>query len=299
MTKYICTNFQIIWLIIAVTIFKNHQKRCIFGSRRRVSGSKVPENCLKSTKFNNESCGACAQVHLYQISSYLVHPCSCTTKNCFFEISKYGSKSVFWLFQPPEAENDPDTENTKDPDLWKDFFVFYDIESFLASGGWKSQKTDFDPFLEISKNQFFVLQLQGRTKRLQIWYKYTWVHPPQDSLMTFVDLRQFSGTFEPETLFREPKMCHFWWFLKIVTARINQITCKLVQMYFVTFLTIFINDSFQFKTISRYFWAKNWFSRSKNGWPSYIHSLAVASFLDRSLKSWCQIKDIFMNFPDF
>ena len=171
--------------------------------------------------------------------------------------------------------------------------------SFSASGGWNSQKTDFDPFLEISKNQFFVLQLQGWTKWLEIWYKCTWAHAPQDSLMTFVDLRQFSGTFEPETLFREPKMRHFWWFLKIVTARINQITCKLVQMYFVTFLTIFINDLFQFKTISRYFWAKNWFSRSKNGWPGYIHSLAVASFLDRSLKSWCQIKDIFMNFHDF
>ena len=163
-TKYICTNFQIIWLIIAVTIFKNHQKRCIFGSRRRVSGSKVPENCLKSTTFINEFCGACAQVHLYQISSHLVHPCSCTTKNCFFEISKYGSKSVFWLFQPPEAENDPDTENTKGPDLWKDCFVFYDFESFLASGGWKSQKTKFPNFQNRVKIGFLAFSATRRQK---------------------------------------------------------------------------------------------------------------------------------------
>ena len=154
-TKYICTNLQVIWLILAVTIFKNHQKWHIFGSRKRVSGSKVPENCLKSTKVINESCGACAQVHLYQISSHLVHPCSCNTKNWFFEISKNGSKSVFWLFQPPEAENDPDTENTKEPDLWKDFFVFYEFKSFLASVGWKSQNTGFQNFAKTGQNRVF------------------------------------------------------------------------------------------------------------------------------------------------
>ena len=35
-------------------------------------------------------------------------------KNQIFEISK---KSDFWLFQPPEAENDLGTEDTKELDL--------------------------------------------------------------------------------------------------------------------------------------------------------------------------------------
>ena len=34
-------------------------------------------------------------------------------KKRIFEISE---NSFFWLFQPPEAENDPDTEDTKVPD---------------------------------------------------------------------------------------------------------------------------------------------------------------------------------------
>ena len=46
-----------------------------------------------------------------------------------------GSKSVFCPFQPPEAENDPYTQNTKKLDLEKGFFVSYDFGSFLATGG--------------------------------------------------------------------------------------------------------------------------------------------------------------------
>ena len=61
-------------------------------------------------------------------------------------ISQKGSKSFLSLFQPPEAENDHDTENTKNPDLKKDFFVFYDFGPFLASGGQKSQKTGLRNF---------------------------------------------------------------------------------------------------------------------------------------------------------
>ena len=35
------------------------------------------------------------------------------------------------------------TQKIKKTDLWKGFFVSYDFGSFLATGGWKSQKTEF------------------------------------------------------------------------------------------------------------------------------------------------------------
>ena len=83
---------------------KNKTKiRRIFLPKKCVLGTKVPQNSHKLKNASNKSCGECAKVYMYQISSHLVDPCGRNTKNWFFEISKNGSKSVFWLFQPPEA----------------------------------------------------------------------------------------------------------------------------------------------------------------------------------------------------
>ena len=46
-----------------------------------------------------------------------------------FQISK---KSVFRLFQPPAAKNDPDTENTNQPDFDKNCLVYSVSGSFLG-----------------------------------------------------------------------------------------------------------------------------------------------------------------------
>ena len=48
---------------------------------------------------------------------------------------------VFRGFWPPEAKNDPHSENTKKPDFEKNFFIFYAKRSYLASGGLKTAKT--------------------------------------------------------------------------------------------------------------------------------------------------------------
>ena len=49
--------------------------------------------------------------------------------------SEICKKLVFGLFQPSEAKNDPDTENTKQPDFDQNCLVFSMSGSFLASGG--------------------------------------------------------------------------------------------------------------------------------------------------------------------
>ena len=48
---------------------------------------------------------------------------------------------VFRVFWPPEAKNDPHSENTKKPDFEKNFLIFYAKRSYLASGGLKMAKT--------------------------------------------------------------------------------------------------------------------------------------------------------------
>ena len=68
-----------------------------------------------------------------------------------FRASDSQEKSVFRLFQPPEAKNDPDTENTKQPDFDKNCLVYSVSGSFLVSGGQKTRKS----FLMSSKNPFF------------------------------------------------------------------------------------------------------------------------------------------------
>ena len=50
----------------------------------------------------------------FKTLGHLWHLVAEKDKKLVFEISK---KLVFWLLQPPEAKNNPDTENTKEPDL--------------------------------------------------------------------------------------------------------------------------------------------------------------------------------------
>merc|ERR1711951_63134 len=55
-----------------------------------------------------------------------------------------GSRNkVFRALWPPEAKNDPHSENTKKSDFETNFWVFNAKRLFLASGGRKTAKTLF------------------------------------------------------------------------------------------------------------------------------------------------------------
>ena len=113
--KYICTKFQVIWFTLVAVIQKtgflkfpktgqNQFFGCFSLQRPKMT---LTQKTQKNPIYKRIFLSFMTLNHFWPLVAE-------KGKNQIFEISK---KYEFWLFQPPEAQNDPDTENTKEPDL--------------------------------------------------------------------------------------------------------------------------------------------------------------------------------------
>ena len=142
---------------------------------------------------------------------------------------------------------------------------------------------------------FTCLWLNPLTKWLENWHRCSLAHDPQYIFMTLVILRQFWDPYELTLSIPTKKSVVFDGFFQIVASPVHQMTWKLAQLYFGTRSTRFINDILRFEAVGRYFWAKNQFSRSKNGWPAYLQQVIVTSNMIQSQKFLGHFIDLFLN----
>ena len=137
------------------------------------------------------------------------------------------------------------------------------------------------------------------TKWLENWYRHTLAHGPQVVLMTFVILRSLLANIGQCSLFRHQKSVVFGGFYSFVASLMDQMTWKLVQIYFNPLSTIFINDFLRFEAVCSHFWPWIHFSRSKNGWSAYLLQVPVTSNKIQSQKFLGQLTDFFLKSNSF
>ena len=105
--KYICTKFQVIWFTLVAVLQKTAFSKFPNTGQNRFFGFFSLQRPKMTLTQKTQKDPIYERIVLYFMTlNHFWRLVAEKAKKRNFQISKTGSKSVFWLFQPPEAKND-------------------------------------------------------------------------------------------------------------------------------------------------------------------------------------------------